>query len=442
MKNLSAFHIVIIALFILFLIVGTLIFAGILPGYRPTPAGVAGELTMWGTVPPSILQPILEQFNKDYKNYFTLRYEEKAGATLETEFVEAKADNRAPDLLLLPHDLGLTQRTRLAPLPPDFLSLRQFQDTFIDAGGLMIGDEGILALPLLVDPLVMYYNKNLLAEAGWPAPPRTWSEFISKTAALTTFDDRRNILKSAAALGETKNIIHAKDLLAMLLLQAGNPIISHPAAGNYVSTLDQSFNTTLKPAVAALDFYTQFADPARPNYSWNRSLPEARQAFSRGQTIFYFGYGSEYAAIGRENPHLAFDVALPPQPIETNQSKLILGRLLSVAAVRGGAKTNAAVSAAIAFSAAPSAGALASALLLPPARRDLLTQLPADPALALFYRAALLTRAWFDPDPPATKKIFDAMVESVVTGRLRSAEAVAAADRELNALLQKIYGRD
>ena len=441
MKNLSAFQIVLISLFILFLLVGTLIFAGVLPGYRQTPGGAAGELVLWGTVPQSILQPILEQFNKDYKNYFTLRYEEKTGATLETEFVEAKADNRAPDLLLLPHDLGLTQRTRLTPLPPDFFPLRQFQDTFIDAGGLMIGDEGILALPLAVDPLIMYYNKNLLAEAGWPAPPRAWSEFVSKTANLTTFDDRRNILQSAVALGETKNIIHAKDLLAMLLLQAGNPIISQ-SNQTYVSALNQNFNTILKPAVAVLDFYTQFADPARPNYSWNRSLPEARPAFSRSQTIFYFGYASEYASIANENPHLTFDVTLPPQPTETNQPKLILGRLLSVAAVRGGPKTNAAMAAAAAFSNAAPAGALAQALFLPPARRDLLAAAPAEPALALFYRAALLTRAWLDPDPPATKKIFDTMVESVVTGRLRSVEAVAAADRELSALLQRIYGNN
>src|SRR3989344_2385677 len=98
------------------------------------------------------------------------------------------------------------------------------------------------------------------------------------------------------------------------------------------------------------------------------------------------------------------------------------------------------MAAAAAFSNAAPAGALAQALFLPPARRDLLAAAPT--ALALFSRAALLTRAWLDPDQPATKKIFDTMVESVVTGRLRSVEAVAAADRELSALLQRIYGNN
>ncbi len=449
MKNLSAFQLVIIGLFMLFLIIGTLIFAGILPGFRSRSGGAAGELVVWGTVPDIAIPPIIDQFNKDYQDYFTLRYVEAPLASFEREFVEAKADNRAPDLLLLPHELVFTQRARLAPLPPDSFSLRQFRDTFIDAGDLLTDETGILALPLVVDPLVMYYNKNLLAEAGLPAPPRTWTEFKVKTMTLTTLDSRRNITRSAAALGETRNIAHAKDILAMLFLQAGNPIVARPAAvgGTYVSQLNQSFGTVLKPAVAVLDFYTQFADPARPNYSWNRSLPEARQAFIRGQTVFYFGYGSEYVTITRENPHLAFDVASVPQPAssadrpeETNLPKLVLGRLLSVAAVRGGPKVNAAAAAAMAFSSAGPVSALSQALFLPPARRDLLSQAPADPALTIFYRAAILARAWPDPDPAGTKKIFETMIESVVTGRLRSNEAVAEGDRQLQALLQRIYG--
>ena len=448
MKNLSTFHIALIALFIIFLMVGTLIFAGVLPGYRQNPGGVAGELTMWGVVPENLFQPILEKFNQEYKNYFTLQYVEKNASTLEREFVEAKADNQAPDLLLLPHELSLTQRSRLAPLLPDFLSLRQFQDTFIDGSELLVDREGIIALPLAVDPIVMYYNKNLLAEAGLATPPQTWSEFVSKTNGLSTLDSRRNITRSAVALGETRNIPHAKDLLAMLILQAGNSIVNN----NYVSVLNQATDTTVKPAIAVLDFYTQFADPARSNYAWNRSLPEARQSFIRGQTVFYFGYASEYPSLARENPHLAFDVALPPQPtssVSKPTPKLILGRLLSVAAVRlpagrqgGGAKMNAAVSAAWAFAAGEAARALAETLYLPPARRDLLTTAPPDPIMALFNRAALITRGWLDPDPVATKKIFENMIESVTTGRLQSADAVAAADQQLTALIQSIYGQN
>ncbi|MEK7585034.1 MAG: extracellular solute-binding protein [Patescibacteria group bacterium] len=439
MKNLTTFQLALIALFLGFILIGTLIFAGILPGYRSPSGGQAGELTIWGTVPASNVQDIIENFNRSYKDYFSLRYVEKAGASLERDFVEAKADNRAPDLLLLPHELGLTQRSRLAAIPTTMLSLRDYRDTYVDAGELWVGANGVSALPLVVDPIVLYYNRDLLNTAGLPTVPETWSQFVARTIALTKFDSRRNILQSAVAFGETRNIAHAKDLISLLLLQAGNPIVA-VQSNRLVSTLNQDFKFTVKPAVAVTDFYTQFSDPARPNYSWNHSLPEARTAFSRGQTIFYFGYASEYSTIARENPHLVFDVALPPQSGELGRPSLTLGRLLSVAAVAGGSKVNAAAAAALGLAAAAPTADWSKLLYLPPARRDLLGQKVEDPVMALFYRAAILARTWFDPDPVGTKKILEAMVESVVTGRSQSSESVATADKDLNNLIGRIYG--
>ncbi len=447
MKNLTTFQLVLIGLFFVFLIVGTLIFAGILPGFRATPGGTAGELVMWGTVSGETIRPIIEQFNKDYKASYSLSYEEKSVTTFEQEFVEAKADNQAPDLLLIPQAIGLSQRARLGLFPAELVSIRNYRDTFIDAGDLWLSNNRAFALPLVVDPFVMYYNSDLLNASGLPTVPTSWSEFKAKTIALTKLDSRRNIVQSAVALGEVKNINHAKDLLTLLLFHAGNPIIINKG-DSLASGLNENFDSTVKPAVLALNFYTQFADPARPNYSWNRSLPEARQAFNRGQTIFYFGYASEYKQIARENPHLAFDVALPPQSASDNEltsvsrPKLTLGRLLSVAVVGGGRKSVASASAALALAGTGPVAMLAEALALPPARRDLLGRATPDPAMTLFYRAAVLARTWADPDPTATKKIFDTMIESVVTGRERSSNAVSTADRELNAVIKRVYGNN
>src|SRR3989344_1346651 len=160
MRNLTSFQLGVIIIFVIVLIVAVLIFAGVLPGYRPTTGGAAGELLVWGTAPAGRLENALSEVNDDYKNYFTLRYVEKSPAPVETEFIEAKADSRAPDLILLPHNLLLTQRQRLAPLPAELLSVRDFRDTFIALGELGLTDAGIVALPLVVDPLVMYYNQS------------------------------------------------------------------------------------------------------------------------------------------------------------------------------------------------------------------------------------------------------------------------------------------
>ncbi|MEK7552956.1 MAG: extracellular solute-binding protein [Patescibacteria group bacterium] len=437
MKNLSLFQLAILGLFLIFILVGVLIFAGVLPGYRQTSTSEAVALAIWGTTPAAVLEPFFAKLNNDYQERFILSYTEKAAATFARDFVEAKADGRAPDLLLLPSELGQAQRDRLVVWPASVMPLRQYRDTFVDAGELYLSEAGTTALPLVIDPLVLYYNKTLLNDLGLAAVPRTWTEFIDQTARLTILDDRRNVLQSAIALGETRNILHAKDILALLFLQAGNPIVSN-VNGRAVSRLNENLGFPLKPAVAVLNFYTQFSDSGLANYGWNRSLPEARTAFLRGQLAFYLGYASEYQGLKRENPHLQFDVALPPQT--DNTGKVTLGRVFGLAAVAGGAKVNAALGAAVVLAGREANQLLAQTLFLPPARRDLLAAGQADPTLAVFYPAAVVSRAWPDPDPDASKQIFATMIESVVTGRQNSAEAVAEANTALGALLVQKNG--
>src|SRR3989344_96772 len=291
MKNLSAFQLALMIIFIALLLTGVLIFAGILPGFRAPQGGTGGEVVMWGTIPRALISDFLNEFNDQHRSEFTLVYQEKDSTIIERDFLTAKADNRAPDLLLAPHEIFLTQRDRLMSVPVTTYPPRAFLDTYPEAGRLFLRADGTLALPLLVDPLVFYYNRDLLTNAGLPTVPKTWTEFIAKTAPLTTFDDRRNILQSTIALGDYRNINHMKDIIAMLMLQAGNPILDLTAT-RPVSLLNDALGFTLKPAAAALDFYSQFADPARPNYSWNRSLPEAKQSFTRGQSAFYLGPAS------------------------------------------------------------------------------------------------------------------------------------------------------
>lgn len=438
MKNLSTFQLAILVIFVGLLLVGVLIFAGILPGFRAPQGGIGGEVLMWGTIPRALISDLLNEFNDRHKNEFTLVYQEKDLTIIENDFLTAKADNRAPDLLLAPHEIFLAQRGRLLPIPPDSYAPRAFLDAYPEAGRLFLRADGTLALPLLIDPLVLYYNRDLLANAGLPAVPKTWTEFISKTASLTVFDERRNIIQSAIALGDYRNVSRMKDILGMLMLQAGNPIFGNTSA-RPAPLLDESFGFTLKPAAAVLDFYSQFADPARPNYSWNRSLPEAKQSFIRGQSAFYLGLAGEFNEISRANPHLAFDVAVSPQ--KDGGARLTFARTIGVAVVRDRPKIAVAWSAAQALSDAATVEELARLTGLPPARSDLLARGTTDPVQTIFYQSAIIGRNWFDFDPPRTRAIFERMVDSVLTGRLPSASAVAAANKSLEDLVTDTYGQ-
>ncbi len=437
MKNLSTFQLVILIIFVALLLVGVLIFAGILPGFRAPTGGVGGEVTVWGTIPRPLLAEMLGQFNDQHKDQFTLAYIEKDPQTIEREFVSAKADNRAPDLLLAPHEILLAERDRLLPVPAESYPTRTFLDTYPEAGRIFLNSSGTLALPLIIDPLILYYNRDILTNAGLPTVPKTWTEFRTKVAPLTTFDQSRNITQSAIALGDYRNIPHMKDILGMLLMQAGNPILDNSGVPPR-SLLAETFGFTLRPAATVLDFYAQFADPARPNYAWNRSLPEAKQSFSRGQSAYYLGPASEWSEIKRANPRLAFDITLPPQ--KDAGVKITFARVYGIGIVKGGAKTATAWAVMQALAAAPTVKSLAEVTGLAPARSDLLGRGTTDAVATVFYQAAIAGRNWFDFAPAQTKPIFEKMVDSVLTGRLPSVTATVEANTAMEGLIKVTYG--
>ena len=60
----STFQIIILSVFLFFLFFAVLVFAGVIPFFGGAPSGVAGTVTMWGTVPESFLDDGLLALNK------------------------------------------------------------------------------------------------------------------------------------------------------------------------------------------------------------------------------------------------------------------------------------------------------------------------------------------------------------------------------------------
>jgi hypothetical protein len=64
----------------------------------------------------------------------------------------------------------------------------------------------------------------------------------------------------------------------LLFLQAGNAITG-PGTSGMRSTLLDSTSQKTSPTVAALNFFTQFADPRKQTYTWSRSLDTSTNLF-------------------------------------------------------------------------------------------------------------------------------------------------------------------
>src|SRR3989338_3738935 len=425
----SNFQIILLVLFGVFIVVAVAAFSL----YRGSSATDV-KIVVWGDISSFDFEHLLSipVFSQDQT--VSVAYVEKSSNTIESEFTEALAQGIGPDLIILTQDKFLKEKPKLVPIPYESISERDFKNTFIEESELFLGQDGIYALPLSIDPLVLYYNRDLLSNAGQARPIMYWDEIYAAALNLSKKDAAGNLVSSVLALGEARNIPHAKDILSLLLLQAGTPITEF-SGSTLRSQLINNFNLPISPSQAAFDFYTQFSNQTKAFYSWNRSLIDAQTHFTSGDSAYYLGFASELKALRNKNPTLNFSVSLVPQS-RVSGKIITFGSLRGVAISRGARNTAAALTLATKLISKEVALFLSQELLLPPARRDLLSQKPTDTAMSVFYNAALQSRGWLDPDTLATNIIFRDAIESITSGRARTVEAINKVDREIEALIK------
>ena len=442
MKEAKGFQLAILGTFGVFIILGVLAFAGILPGFSAKSDNenkFLGNVVIWGTLSQSQLAKIVEDFNTANKNTITVAYIEKSKGTFESELIEALAEGIGPDVILLPQDSILRHRNKIHPIPYEVLPERTFKDRFIEEGELYLSGTGMYAVPFTVDPLVMYWNRDIFSSALVSAPPSYWDEFFGLAKTITKIDNNSNIKKSLVSFGEFDNVANAKDILSMLIMQAGSPIITIDENGTYRPTLSEDESNGVFPADEAFRFYTEFSNPTKTSYSWNRSLPYSRDMFTTGDLAIYFGYASEYASLQKKNPHLNFDVTTVPQT-RTADRKLTFGKVQGLAILKSSKVLSADLAAVTLLSSKDIISTASTALNLPPVRRDLLAQKPKESYLSVFYDGALLSRGWLDPSGSETNAIFSEIVQDITSGRRKLSSAVENGNAQLLRLL-KVYNK-
>ncbi|KKQ03098.1 MAG: Extracellular solute-binding protein, family 1 [Parcubacteria group bacterium GW2011_GWA2_36_24] len=298
MKN---FQLITIIVFIALAIFGILVFSGAIPIGNNKGAGSSGTVVLWGTTKTTIMLPLLEEFNNANPT-FTVKYVQKSAESFDQDLLEALAEGKGPDMFFLPENLAFHYANKILPIPFASYSLASFKNNFVGAGEVFLTSKGILAFPLSVDPLVMYYNRSIFDASGIIYPPTSLSSLVDLVPKLIKKDDSNKIIKSAVALGHFSNITHAKDILATLLMQTGNRIVVETNEVFGSSLNAPTSNSKYNPA-AVLKFYTNFADPNKEVYSWNKSFPDSKDAFSAENLAIYFGYASELNLLVNRNPN-------------------------------------------------------------------------------------------------------------------------------------------
>ena len=430
MKRMSLFQIVLVATFGAVAVAAVLIFALAVGGNS---ASTVGTVTIWGTLDQGAFNTVIRQGVEAEPRLAQVSYVQKDADSYINDLTNALAAGQGPDMFLLRQDYAYAEATKVIPIPSTSLSVTQFQNTFVDAANPFIAESGVLAVPLGVDPLVLYWNKDMLSTSGFSKPPQYWDELYDMARRITVKNNSGAITKSAVAFGEYVNVDNAKDILSLLILQAGGQITTRDQTGKIIPALAPRTGDTTQAAPSALRFFTEFSDPSKEDYTWNRARPDARQSFAANDLALYVGYASEQPLVRRMNPNLNFAVAPIPQ-IRGAATAIDTGRVYGFAIPKTAKNPMGAITVAYLLAASDMSSSLSVALGIPSARRDVLA-LPAQGDDELFNKQAIIVRTWVDPDPKETERIFRGMIENTTSGASLLTEAVQRADQEMAHLL-------
>ena len=432
----SNFKIILIGIFVAGAVLGLLVFSGIITLGSSSTTTVSGNAVIWGTLDQRALSGFFSDFNTLSKDVH-VSYEQKNPATLDTDLVEALAVGNPPDLVLLPDNLIARFQDKLTHIPFSSLPAATFSSTFADSANIFSVSDGSIAVPWLADPLVLYYNRDLLASIGYAQPPATWQQFVDSIPLLTKKQADLTLTQSGTAMGTYKNIANPKDILALLFMQSGSPFITLTNGAVAVHFGNTATQTESDASLAAMKFYMGFSNPTSDTYSWNAGQPLDRQAFTNSTLAYYFGLASELPQIRAQNPNLNFGIALPPQGL--SGTTMTTGRSYGFAIPKSAPNQLLSYTATTLLANAANETTLVTKygglLSLIPSRRDVLAVKPTiDPYLGFLYNAELVHKSWLDPNPKYSDVIFSSLIRDINSSALDPMSALSKASQQLSVL--------
>lgn len=405
---------------------------------RGGPGGAGSEpvsLTVWSTFETSEnMEPFVTAYQEKYQNV-QITYAQKDVDTYEEDLLNALASGSGPDIFSIHNDWLPKYADKLTEAPARVLTLREYKDTFVDVAYIDFILEGkVYAVPLSVDSLALYYNKDILGSAGIATPPKTWDELSEHVRKIARSNDSGFFNRSGVAMGTVSNINRAVDIVYLLMLQNGTePYTEDLSQSNLDSAVQDNSGNSIYPAAQALAFYTSFSNPNSENYNWNMRSNYSIDAFANGQAAYLYGYAYTRDDIIQKSPNLNFDVAPAPQPsLDQN--------LVNFANYWGLSVSKQSKNSAVAWDFlkfATSKDNLSSYYerhKVPSSRKDLISEQIEDPEIGVFAHANLTAKSFYKKEQKKVDAIITGMVESIVLRGNSIANALSSAAQQINAL--------
>lgn len=379
---------------------------------------------------------VIRDFQAQNPN-ITVVYRQFSFEDYEKEVVNALAGGIGPDVWMIHHTWLPKHIDKLLPLPDKIsgldqplMTFRDFQDQFVEvAVEDLTADGQIYSIPLYVDTLALYYNRDLFNDAGITLPPKNWEEFNDAVEQLTKLDASGNIIQSGAAIGTSGNINRSTDMLMALMLQSG---VRMTDTDNASATFAKPVNNTAVGEVA-LRYYTDFANPNARTYAWNGSQHYSVDAFTEGKVAMMFNYSHQADILNQKSARLNYSVTSIPQISETDIRNY--ANYWAVAVSKKSLATDQAWRFVSYLASKEGTSSYLVQTMRPSARRDIIDLQKNDLRLGVFASQALTAKSWYQIDNSPIESIFAEMIDDVNFGRLSVREALQNAEAEVNVLM-------
>lgn len=431
-------------------IIALLGFSGKIPFFNSSSSNqkLTGNVKVWGILPQDSMSDFVNIFNKEAKTY-TMEYKEVPYGQMNSKLISALADGTGPDLIIAPSEFAFANLSRIYPISLTTIPESTYRNTFVDAGAMLIYPPyGYIALPVSIDPLVLYYNRDILSSNGFANPPRTWGDLYTYQSKITKKDDSGNITLSTIAFGTYDNIPHVTDIILSMIFQQGqNPVEQYATKdgdGNSISAykvlVDQSVSDEgISPLNAVLAFTKDFSDTQKDTYNWNAKSPNALTQFISGNLAFYIGYASEAGYIKSANQKLYFDYTYLPQA-DGSKVSATYGKLNTIFMLRtspNASESSLAYQVMVALATGPFSQNLVSTTGgVSPLKATISGSISSgDQGAEIFGNSALISKSFYDLHRNDLESLIREAIRQIYNGEKSTVEA----SKEFSDNLQAVY---
>ncbi|MFA5947669.1 MAG: extracellular solute-binding protein [Candidatus Gracilibacteria bacterium] len=226
--------------------------------------------------------------------------------------VNEMAEGEGPDIFSMQNTWFASNMAKVTPMPESEGTIKDFENVFVDVAykDLVRVDkdykEKIFGLPMTVDSLALYYNKDQFEDkiptVGMPS--KTWEGIKNDISLLNKMGSGFSAFQVAGmAIGRADNISRAVDVLYLLFLQHG--------VNFYNDSMSQAIFAARQgaksyPGLDALNLFVSFADSRQKHFSWDENMADRDSAemevktFAEGKTSMIFGFSYTYDDIVKQ----------------------------------------------------------------------------------------------------------------------------------------------